>query len=561
MSVRTVVKRFLFAVPLRRIAILTLGVMLLWSCTKVGTSGQAADGSARKNAFTIPHVLRYATGEDISTLNPVLNEQGTLHLMSSLTMAWLVRFDHHNRAIPELATVVPTKENGGISSDGKTITYHLRKDAKWSDGADFTAEDVAFSVRTVLNPATNITSRTGFDLITKVDTPDQYTVVFHLRKPYSSFIPRFFTSGGANPCILPAHLLAKLPDINRAPYNSLPIGIGPFKYTAWKRSDAVEMEPNPLYFGGQPKLKKIIFKIVPDRNTVLAQLQSGELDLWYPVTGAYFSRIEAIKGFTYVRQPSYFYDHIDFNLERPALKDKAVRRALRYAIDRKTLLEKVRHGVAVLAESPVPPTYPDAPPALPLIPFDLAKANQTLDEAGWRRGTDGVRVKNGMRLALNYVSSTGNPDTDIQLELIRGWWKAIGVEMSVRRYLSAVLFAGYSQGGIVYNGKFDVINFAWGTPPVDDLANIYSCENIPPKGQNDTRYCDPKVEPLFEHFKATYDPKGQAEDLRREAQIIVDDVPTVITNFREDVFATNADLTGFHPNNTTYFDDFLNVDI
>src|SRR5579863_5197547 len=132
--------------------------------------------TTRSNSFTIPHVLRYATAEDINSLNPHLNSQGTLQYMSALTMAWLVKYDVRNIPYPELATAVPTKANGGISKDGLTITYHIRKGVRWSDGAPFNADDVVFSTRVVLNTANNEIGRAGWDQITKIDEPDKYTV-------------------------------------------------------------------------------------------------------------------------------------------------------------------------------------------------------------------------------------------------------------------------------------------------------------------------------------------------------------------------------------------------
>ncbi|GAC1521759.1 MAG: hypothetical protein NVS2B8_02130 [Vulcanimicrobiaceae bacterium] len=193
----------------------------------------SAGDNRRAHAYTQPHVLRYATAEDITGLNQDLAQQAVVNYLSQLTAAWLFRFDKNNRPLPELATVVPTKANGGVSADGKTITYHLRRNVKWADGAPFSAQDVKFSFDVVNNKANNVTSRDGFDLITKIDTPDAATVVVRLREPYSLFIPTFFTTAGANPCVLPKHLLGSLPNINQAPYNNLPVGIGPFEYVAW----------------------------------------------------------------------------------------------------------------------------------------------------------------------------------------------------------------------------------------------------------------------------------------------------------------------------------------
>jgi len=560
-SAQTGTTRPFLVVALRRFAALTLAGALLSSCTKVGTSTPADGGSARKNAFTVPHVLRYATAEDISTLNPVLNEQGTLHIMASLTMAWLFRFDHQNRAIPELATVVPTKENGGISADGKTITYHLRQDAKWSDGAEFTSEDVAFSVRTVLNPATNITSRTGFDLITRVETPDRFTAVFHLRKPYSSFIPRFFTSGGANPCILPAHLLAKLPDINQAPYNALPIGIGPFKYQSWKRSDSVTMVPNPNYFRGMPKLQKVVFQIIPDRNTMMTQLQSQSLDLWYPVPGSYFGRVNKLPGYTYIRQPAYYFNHQDFNVSSPKVSDVRVRRALEYAMDRAELRHKIGHDVGYLQEGIAPKTAPDYEPELKFGPFDLAKANQLLDQAGWVRGTDGLRAKNGVKLLLNYAAIAGLQDVDQQLELIRSNFKKVGADLDIHHYSSATYFQPMQSGGILYGGKWDMTGFAWGDDPIGDFSFLYACDEIPPAGQNDLHWCNQKVSAAAHALFTHYDQDGRNKDDAVVFQGLADDVPMIVTTGREDIYIFNSDLKNFHPNDVTPFDDMMNVDI
>src|SRR5580693_2703634 len=242
----------------------------LAACTKT-TSG--VSGGGRINSWTQPHVLRFADAGDVNTLNPHLGQFAAIGYLSSMTMAYLIKWDEHNNPYPELATQVPTQADGGVSKDGLTITYHLRKGVRWSDGAPFDADDVVFSTNVVLNPATNEVGRIGWDQIAKVDEPDKFTVVFHMRKPYSPFVETFFSTAGANPCILPKHLLAKYPNINNIPYNSLPVGIGPFKYERWDRATQVVMIANPLYFRGIPKLQKIVYKIVPDRNTVLSQLE------------------------------------------------------------------------------------------------------------------------------------------------------------------------------------------------------------------------------------------------------------------------------------------------
>lgn len=555
-------------------------VFILAGCTKTATTagGQNAttaslpsNGSShtvsgpvttRVNSWTVPHVLRYSTDGDIPTLNPHLTQQLTLFFISSLTMAWLIKWDVHNNPIPELATEVPTPENGGVSKDGLTITYHIRKGVKWSDGAPFNADDVVFSTRVVLNPANNEVSRLGWDHIKKIDEPNKYTVVYHLSKPYSPFVETFFSTAGANPCLLPKHLLAQLPNINRAPYNSLPVGIGPFKYLRWDRASRVVMVPNPLYWRGKPKLQKIVWTIIPDRNTVLTQIQSHQLDLWYPVPGNYFARANAVQGYTAVRLPSFGFNHLDFNITRPKMQDRAVREALRLALDRPTLRKKVRHNVGYLQEEPASQTAPYWDPSIKLVPFDIARANDVLDKAGWVRGPDGIRAKNGVKLDnLEFVTATGSPDTDEMIELIRSWWKQIGVSISVKHYPLDVLFEPVEQGGILYGGKWDVIVFAWFLDPIGDFSTIYGCGSIPPAGQNDLRWCNHKANNAMLGLYRHYEQLDRNKDDSTVMKQLIGDVPTVVTDGREDIYIVNRDLHNFAPNGVSQFDDFMNVDI
>jgi peptide/nickel transport system substrate-binding protein len=561
---------------MKRIFAATLAaVFVLAGCTQTNTAGTGAaaipsNGAAqtvsgpvtsRVNSFTQPHVLRYSTAADISSLNPHLAQQTEVGLLSSLTMAWLVKWDVNNNAIPELTTEVPTLENGGVSKNGLTITYHIRKGVKWSDGVPFNADDVVFSTRAVLNPANNEVARLGWDHIVKIDEPDKYTVIYHLNKPYSPFVETFFSSAGANPCLIPKHILGGLPNINTAPYNSLPVGIGPFKYLRWDRASRVVLVPNPLYFRGTPKLKRIEFVIIPDRNTVLTQLQSKSLDMWYPVPGNYFSRAQAIPGFTIVRLPSYYFNHIDFNTSRPALKDPDVREALRLAIDRKTILHKVAHDVGYLQEEPASHTAPYYDHAIKFVNFDIAQANALLDKDGWVRGPGGIRAKNGVKLALQVASSSGTPDTNLQIELIRSWWKLIGVSLTLKVYPAPLLFAPMQDGGIVYGGKWDVIFFSWGLDPLGDFSTIYGCGSIPPNGQNDVRWCNQKANQAMLALYGHYEQADRNKDDAIMQEQLAADVPTVVTNGREDVYVVNKDLHNFHPNAVSPFDDFMNVDI
>jgi peptide/nickel transport system substrate-binding protein len=541
---------------LRKIVAPALGAAVLLAVDAGAAGTQNTNG--RANAWTTPHVLTISDGGDVNTLNPHLGQSAPVANLSEMTMAWLVKWDVHNKPYPELATQVPTQTNGGVSKDGRTITYHLRKGVVWSDGVPFTGDDVVFSTAVVNNLANNEAGR--LDQIVKVDEPDKFTIVYHLKKPYSLSSAAFFSSCCANPCLLPKHLLAKYHNINNVPYNSLPIGIGPFKFQRWDRSRQVVLVANSRYWRGRPKLDKIIYKIIPDRNTLLSQLEAHNVDMWYQFGGAYLERIKALSAYTVFRQPSYAYNHYDFNLTHPAVSDPLVRQALRLGLNRQELVDKVEHGVGIVQDSATPVNAPYFV-NLGATPYDPVKANALLDQAGWMRGGDGIRAKNGVKLELNVASIAGRRDIDEQLQLIGKDWKLIGVGLNVRRYPATLMFAPLQQGGVAYGEKWDVITFAWAADPLGDYSGIYGCQSFPPAGQNDVRWCNKTAQVAMEALFGHYEQSQRDADLKIVMREFVKDVPSIVSFLRVDMFAYNKDLKNYHPNNITPFDNMMEVDI
>jgi peptide/nickel transport system substrate-binding protein len=538
------------------IALLTCSV-LATACSKVAPQ----QGSGEVNNWTKPHVLRFANAEDVSTLNPMFSQEQTVGYLSSMTAAFLIKWNHKNLPYPEVAAEVPTKANGGVSKDGLTITYHLRKGLRWSDGKPLTAGDVIWTYHAIMNPANNVTSRTGWDLISSADEPNKTTVVFHLRKPYSPFIVTFFSSAGGNPSILPEHLLAKYPNINHVPFNALPVGAGPFEYKEWVRSQRIVLVPNPYYFRGQPRLKEVDFEIIPSRDTIFTQLAAKELDLWAHVGGAYTARIGNLPGYAVLRQVAYQWGHIDFNLSHPVVADPVVRHALELATDRKTLLDKFARGAGYLQEGIAPRTAPYYDPSIPLVPFDIVQANKLLEADGWVRGPGGVREKNGLKLDLTFVLPIGTQNVDDELELIRSDWQKIGVAINLKKYPIPLLFAPYADGGILYTGKFDAILFNWIDDPIGDFSFLYGCDAIPPSGQNDLHWCNPTANAAVHEVWLDYDQAQRNAADRVLFEQLAKDRPQITLLGVQEAYIYNKDLKGFDPNGVSPFDSIMNVDI
>ncbi|MEO6834470.1 MAG: ABC transporter substrate-binding protein, partial [Candidatus Tumulicola sp.] len=250
------------------LALVTLSSGAMAGCSKSG--GQNAGPSDR---------LRIAININPMQLNPILPQNTMENFIDGLIFDVLVTQDEHHNQVPDLASVVPTLENGGISKDGLTITYHLRHGVTWHDGAPFTSKDVTFTWRAILNSANNVLSRRGYDQVVAMDTPDDYTVVMHMRRAYAPAIDTIFGESDTILRVLPAHLLAKYPNLNQIPFNAAPVGTGPYRFVRWQRSDRIVLTANPAYFRGTPKLKRLTLMIIPDDNTTEAQIRSGEVDL------------------------------------------------------------------------------------------------------------------------------------------------------------------------------------------------------------------------------------------------------------------------------------------
>jgi peptide/nickel transport system substrate-binding protein len=320
------------------------------------------------------------------------------------------------------------------------------------------------------------------------------------------------------------------------------------------------MVANDKYFRGRPKLDRIVYKTVQDRNTVLEQLRTHELDLWIPVSPHFYPQVAAISGVSVLKVPSYTFDHLDFNLRTRVLQDVRVREALRLAIDRAQINAKVQNGLYILNESPVVPIS-QYHLNEPLVPYDIAKANALLDAAGWKRGPGGIRTKNGLRLSLVLVAAIGGPDQDTEIELIRSSWKQLGIDFTVKRYLVSQYFAPASQGGIMYGGKFDVALFGWGSDPNEDVSNLYACYRFPPNGQNDMHWCDRAATAAMDAAKTSYDPAERKKDIDIVQRLLYREAPTVIITSRVMLAGFNSDLRNWHPNSVAPFDDMLKVDI
>ncbi len=494
---------------------ISAALVLLAACTRSGT--RAANGT---NPWTVHGVLRMASRQTPDNLNPLLGTQTVDTDLSMFWAAYLFDWSDKNEFVPELAVRVPTQRNGDISPDGLRIAYHLRHGVKWQDGVPFTADDVIYTWRQMLNPRNLVVSRFGYDLISRIDKRDAYTIVVHLKRRFAPFVATFFTMANHTNCILPRHLLARLPDINHAPYNSLPVGTGPFKIASYQKGSSIVFVANDSYWRGPPKLQRIDYRIVESDNTLLTLSRTHEIDFYYRAAESQAPSLHGIPGTRVVLTPLTRFADLGLNAGNPALADVRVRRALAYGLDRATLIRKVTHGVAIPGDSDQPPFFWAYDPNIARYPYDPKRAEALLDAAGWRSGAGGIRSKSGQPLHLELVSFTGSSTADDTEVFVQQAWRQIGVDVSIKNFSSSQLYATLGAGGIEQSGKFDVAfeNWANGTDPDDSI--LVRCDMAPPAGWNIYHLCSRDLDRAESIAMQSYDRRTRKAMYGKVQQIL-----------------------------------------
>jgi peptide/nickel transport system substrate-binding protein len=492
--------------------------------------------------------LRIALPINPTQLNPILS-QNTIELaVDDLIFDKLVTLDAQHNQIPDLAEVVPTLANGGISKDGKTLTYHLRHGVKWHDGIAFTSKDVKFTWQAIMNKSNNVASQHGYDQVASIDLPDDYTVVFHMKSVFPPAIDTLFGESDSPYNILPEHVLAKYPNINQVPFNNSPIGTGPYKFARWLRGDRIVLTANPDYFRGAPHIKTLTLLNIPEDNTTIAQLRTKEVQLALEITITSYNDLAGDAGIVRQQAQSPSYTALYFNNQRSPLNDVQVRRALVLGLDRSAIVRDNTFGTATLASADLSPFSWGFDPSLKPIPFDLAQAKALLDAAGWQPGPDGIRVKNGNRLSLQLVYGQGSQLVRQITTQVQQLYKPLGVDIQLKSYDYAVLYAAAQSGGILNGGKFDLAMYAWVSGGDPDNASQFLCSSFPPNGNNIERYCSPEMDALQKQATSTFDRSARKAAYAKIERLVLRDAPGAFLYYQSQRYAHIPELQNFAPN-------------
>jgi len=525
----------------RTLVWLSVAVAIVTTLTVACSKVAVETGSHRQSG-----VLRISTRR-FDNLNTVVSAGGSSVYLAYLWGAFLFVSDDKMRIEPELATSIPTRANGGVSTDGLTVTYHLRRGVTWHDGAPFTASDVIFTWHVIMNPANNVVTRIGYDKISSITAPDAYTLVVRLKQPYAPIVANFFGPGEVPYVILPRHLLGGLSDINHASYNRKPIGTGPFIIQSYDPDAGVVLAANPRYWRGKPKLQGIQYRIVPDANTEMVMLRADEIDV-AAVSDTHAQELKDAPGIVIVSEPAPQNTFLSLNVRRPPLDDVRVRRAIAMTVDRSFFVRAFQFGAGSVDDGDEPPFYWAYDPRAHMPSYDPQAAGQLLDAAGWRRDpASGYRSKAGKPLHLIFAYITNrDPDTRYA-PVFQNAMKQIGIAVDLRNYPYNIFYAPASEGGVLNGGGYDVAMSGWVLGSDPDEATLWMCDQYPPLGYNWSFFCDPRLDALEATALSSYD-----RDVRRRAywqiqELLARDVPAVFVSWVNIIYATRDTVRDFHP--------------
>ncbi|MDJ0591748.1 MAG: peptide ABC transporter substrate-binding protein [Pleurocapsa sp. MO_226.B13] len=507
-------------------------------------------------------------------LNPHLSTGFKDAEASRISLEPLASFDNENNLVPFLAAEIPTKENGGVAEDGKSVTWKLKQNVNWSDGEPFTAEDVVFTYEFISNPQVGATSAGAYEVVESVEAIDDYTVKVNFKEVNPAWSLAFV---GGEGMILPQHIYEAYNGANarEAPANLKPVGTGAYRVVDFRPGDIIIYEPNPEFRQvDQLGFDRIELKGGGDATSAArAVLQTGDADFAYnlqveaPVLaeletagqgvvvsnyGALMERIMINHSDPNTVPPSGERSSVDF--PHPFFSDRDVRQAFSLAIDRDTIAEQL-YGITGKAT----PNFLVAPPeyASPNTSYEynLEQAKQLLDRAGWEdTNGNGIRDKNGTEMQVVFQTSV-NPLRQKTQAIVKQGLQSVGVGVELKSIDPSVYFSSDpSNNDTVEHFHADLQMYTTGNtiPDPGTYMNFMTCAQIPQKannwsGDNNSRYCNPEYDRLWQEASRELDASERSQLFIEMNDLLIENTVVIPLVHRADVMAFSNSLKGYAP--------------
>ena len=519
------------------LAFMAGGVEALAACATNGTPSTGPSATPRKGGNLVTAGLG-----DVRTFNPVLSTDGNSNFIILRILDGLIALDAKGNPTAVLA------KSWKESPDHLTYTFTLRDDARWTDGKPVTSEDVLFTYNLGLLPQyKDVPWQVRGDFEEYVDSfsaPDPTTFVIKLKKVFAPF---FLTNTGSG--ILPKHIFGGMTaqQINNADWNTNPtVTNGAFKFVKWDKGDKVVMARNDGYYRGAPHLDTWTYKILGQYSAVLNQLKTGEVDIGPidPPSGDEAKRVDSISLESYVGF-GFEYFVANFNQGKrtePFFKDRRVRQALMYALDRETMVKAIYFGFAEIADTCIaPPSWAYEPNTQPRYRLDKKKAADLLDAAGWVKGASGTREKNGLKMSFEITTNAGNNvRQNLVLAMVQAW-KELGIDCHEK----FVDFNKVLVPSLHTTRDFEVAvsGVSFGIDP--DPSGLYHSRNAGPGHFNDSGYTSAEADKLMDDAVATTDQAKRKDIYKRLQALLAEDQPIGVFAFGKGLTGINKRVKGY----------------
>jgi peptide/nickel transport system substrate-binding protein len=475
-------------------------------------------------------VLKIGWAQDPQTLNPFVDQDEEDFRIWALSWDLLVNFSPK-----DLGPVPGIAKSWTISPDKKTITFKLFENHKWSDGQPITSKDVKYSLETFA--PNSLLFGSYVENVSKIDTPDDLTVVIHTKRPDARIV------GGLFVYILPEHIWGKVPVKKlTGSYRPTPplVGSGPYIVSEFQHGRLIRMTRNPNFTGKKPAFDEVQWIKYGNSDAVDRALTLGEIDVIPEVEQSSYARLGKTKDIKAISAPSPSFTQLAFNLctkkicpdakFNPAVQDVTVRQAIAYAIDRDRINKIGARGTAFPGQGLLPNFYKAffTPPAQD-YPLDVDKANQMLDDAGWKKGSDGIRAKGGQKLSFDLFVRSESRQNIQYARLVREMTKPIGVDFKVQ-IVSVDKLTEITTRKV--KGKmapdFDTFIWGWGGDPYDPglLLNLLTTKAI--GGSSDSFYSNPEYDKLYDQQTGEFDQAARKAVVAKMIALSQRDLPYIV---------------------------------
>ena len=423
------------------------------------------------------------------TLNPLFADIAIDGELDAALWGQPVFYDQQFHVHADQLTEVPLPENGDVLDQGKTVVMHLRHDLRWSDGQPLQASDFAYWWHLNQDPNTGATLTSGYDQIASITTPDSFTVILHMKRPYGPYLSYL-------PFAAPQHAWGKLHAIDlqnqTAIFQAPQVTSGPYKLLSWQDGQRYTLIPNTYYrsstFRG-PFLARLIYQVYADGSALSTAARQHNAGVTMGYSEAGISLLAQLPPTVQLRtRTTTAYEHLDFNLARPLWQDSRIRRALQLALDVCGMLKTVVHAPDCSRRAtqvePSPSFYYDA--AIQPAPYDPGGARQLLKQAGWLLDAQGMLRKAGRPFTLQLVTTAHNVLRAATASSIQQQLRTIGIQVQINTYSPGLFFGGYTKGGILASGQYDLSLFSYADgPDADDEYDVFHSSQIPTETQPD----------------------------------------------------------------------------